>query len=189
MACQPDSVPLSNPAMRTISTGDSAMWPTTKYLFHRQRWSLTSPSPSITQHSQIHVIQLKSCDPQQKQRKCSPKARVDPIVRWTSLVKFRYQIGGPDPPGTLQPKHGDEGDPGNGLELHLFSVQKCSEKIAGNDGHDPREKRAQRSSAHAEPKWFIGKHDGFRVDSLADQGNDEKEFLTEKEFGGQLQFS
>ena len=104
-------------------------------------------------------------------------------------MKFRYQVGGPDPPGTLQPKHGDEGDPGTGLELHVLSVKKGSKKIAGNDGHDPREERAQCSSAHAEPKRFIGKHDGFRVDPLADQGNNEKEFFTEKELGGQLQFS
>lgn len=32
MACQPDSVALSNPAMRTISAGDFAIWPTKKYL-------------------------------------------------------------------------------------------------------------------------------------------------------------
>ena len=104
-------------------------------------------------------------------------------------MKVCDQNCGPDPPGTLQSQHGEKGASGTGLKRKLLSVKERSEKIASNDGHDSREEGAQCSSANAEPKRFVRKHNGFRIDTLADQGNNEKELFAEEEFRRKLQFS
>jgi hypothetical protein len=97
-ACHADSVPRRRPAIRTTSGCESARLPMTKYLY-----SVSSDWPTgyWLLDSQVQVIDLKSRDPEQKERKSISESCINPVICWFALAKVRDQNRRPSPPCSL----------------------------------------------------------------------------------------
>ena len=100
---------------------------------------------------QEHIIELKSGDPEQKQRKSLPEPRIHPIICRSRGPKLRRQDRGPDPPSALQAQDDEERATGAAAERNGLGIEKAAQNVPTGNGDDAGKEGAQSAGADAEP--------------------------------------
>lgn len=123
------------------------------------------------------VVDLEADGEEDVDGEAGTEAVAGPVKRGLVVAVAGDEDGEPCPPGALGDDDGPEGGACAGAQGDVVAVEVVTDDVAGDDGDDAGQERAQRTRADGEPHVEVREVDSLGKDGLADPQDDKQEVL------------